>query len=272
MRAPEALEAGTKADSHSALLLGKRAIVRIGLWLLLAALAIFWLGRFTDVDLMLADRVFDQGARGFPWRDAWLTDAFGHGILKLILTAAAVLTVIAAVVDLVRPRASLGFRLRLQIVALSAILVPLVISMLKKASVAHCPWDLERYGGTQPYVRLFEGLPHGAVAGHCLPGGHASTALWLLSLTVFWLPHAPRKALAVAVAAATFGFTVGWGQQLRGAHFLTHTLWSLWIATAIVLVLVAGQQWRVRARQARASAARPRLEPGLLEDAALERS
>jgi membrane-associated PAP2 superfamily phosphatase len=266
MRVPVAREAAVRPDAHTALLLGQRATVRILLWLLLAALAIFWLGRFTDVDLMLADRVFDQAAHGFPWRNAWLADTFSHGILKMFLTGAAVLTIIAAVVDLVRPRASFGLRLRLQIVALSAILVPLATSMLKKASDSHCPWDLQRYGGNQPYVRLFEALPHGALPGHCLPGGHASTALWLLALAVFWLPHAPRKALAVAVAAAAFGFALGWLQQLRGAHFLTHTLWSVWVATAVVLVVIAVQQWRLRARQA-GSAADP-LERELLKDAA----
>jgi membrane-associated PAP2 superfamily phosphatase len=260
-----------KANRHIPLLLGKRAIVRIVLWLLVSALAIFWLGRFTDVDLMLADRVFDHGAGDFPLRHAWLAETFSHRVLKLVLTAAAVLTIIAAVVDLVRPRASFGLRLRLQVVALSAILVPLVTSLLKRSSVGHCPWDLERYGGAQPYVRLFEALPHGAQPGHCLPGGHASTALWLLSLAVFWLPHAPRKALAVAVAAATFGFAVGWGQQVRGAHFLTHTLWSVWIATALVLVVITAQQWRLRARHLRLPAASGQLEPALLEDAALER-
>jgi membrane-associated PAP2 superfamily phosphatase len=26
-------------------------------------------------------------------------------------------------------------------------------------------------------------------------------------------------------------------QQLRGAHFLTHTLWSLWIALATVFII-----------------------------------
>jgi len=30
---------------------------------------------------------------------------------------------------------------------------------------------------------------------------------------------------------------VGWMQQLRGAHFLTHTLWSIWIAVLIVYLL-----------------------------------
>jgi membrane-associated PAP2 superfamily phosphatase len=32
------------------------------------------------------------------------------------------------------------------------------------------------------------------------------------------------------------GLGLGWVQQLRGAHFLSHTLWSAWIAAAIVLL------------------------------------
>ena len=31
------------------------------------------------------------------------------------------------------------------------------------------------------------------------------------------------------------GAASGWLQQMRGAHFLTHTLWSMWISCAIVL-------------------------------------
>lgn len=234
-----------QADGAARVLLGRRALIRSLLWLAAAALAIVWLGRGTDVDLMLADRAFDPDAGTFPWRHAWLAETFNHGILKLALSAAGVLALGAAVAELIRPRAAPRHRLRLQIVALSALLVPLVTSALKHESIAHCPWDLARYGGTEAYVRLFDALPPGALPGHCLPGGHASSALWLLSLALFWLPHAPRKALAVAGAAASFGCAVGWMQQLRGAHFLTHTLWSLWVAAALVLALTAGLQRRV---------------------------
>ncbi|UUZ57577.1 hypothetical protein LP419_13670 [Massilia sp. H-1] len=37
---------------------------------------------------------------------------------------------------------------------------------------------------------------------------------------------------------------IGWIQQLRGAHFLTHTLWSMWIACALVITV-----WRVATRK-----------------------
>ncbi|MBD8530890.1 MULTISPECIES: phosphatase PAP2 family protein [unclassified Massilia] len=229
-------------------LLGAGQLLRLCAWLAASAALIFWLGHFTDIDLDLADAVYDAGIHAFPWRYTWLADTFNHTILKGVLTLAAAWFVLAAARDAWRPRAGRTAldRLRLRVVGLSAVLVPVVISTLKQASVAHCPWDLARYGGSEPYLRLFEALPPGVAAGHCLPAGHASSALWLLSLCVLWLPARPRRACRVALAALLFGGLVGWMQQLRGAHFLTHTLWSIWLACAVVLAIVASVQWQPR--------------------------
>jgi membrane-associated PAP2 superfamily phosphatase len=119
-----------------------------------------------------------------------------------------------------------------------------VISLLKQLSSSHCPWDLARYGGEQPYVRIFDILPAGAIPGHCLPAGHASSALWLLSLAVYWLPAQARAARVTAFLGITAGSLLGFLQQLRGAHFLTHTLWSLWIASATVVLVILVLQGR----------------------------
>ena len=231
-------------------LLGARQAMVLCAWLFVSALVILWIGRATDIDLMLADAVYDAATGTFPWRHAWLTDTFSHVILKGLLTLAAAYFILAAILDALRPRTRRDAldRLRLRVVGLSAVLVPVVISTLKQASVAHCPWDLARYGGDEPYLRLFDALPLGVQAGHCLPAGHASTALWLVSLCVYWLPSRPGAARRVASLALLLGALVGWMQQLRGAHFLTHTLWSVWIACAVVLVIVAGLQWQPRRR------------------------
>jgi len=38
---------------------------------------------------------------------------------------------------------------------------------------------------------------------------------------------------------------MGWVQQMRGAHFLSHTLWSLWVSWAVVLLVHAAcGAWR----------------------------
>ncbi len=221
-------------------LLDRRSGALLAGTLVVAALVIAWLGQFTDIDLALADWLFDAGARSFAWRDAWLADTFNHQILKLLFTLAALGFIGLAGFDLVRPsvRRSALDRLRLRVVALSAVLVPLVVSLLKQVSVSHCPWDLARYGGQEPYLRLFDALPAGVMPGHCMPAGHASSALWLVALAVYWLPAPARHARTIAFMALSVGAASGWLQQMRGAHFLTHTLWSMWIGCAIVLGVI----------------------------------
>lgn len=83
-----------------------------------------------------------------------------------------------------------------------------------------------------------DSIPSGLELGACFPGGHATTGLWLASLCVFWIPNKPRKALAVFALGLLLGFIMGWVQQMRGAHFLFHTLWSMWIASLIILILL----------------------------------
>lgn len=241
--------------ARSTVLDASTAIV-IGALLCLAASTIFVLGRFTDIDLTLADALYDSAAGAFPWRHAWLTDMFSHRILKAGLTVLAALFIAAAIGDAIRPQVLRGRprdRLRLRVIAWSAVLVPTVISLLKQNSDAHCPWDLARYGGAEPYVRLFDTLPLGALPGHCLPAGHASSALWLVSLAVLWLPGQERKAWRAAGAALALGLAVGWMQQMRGAHFLTHTLWSACIACGVVLALVMVLQSLAKPRPAAAA-------------------
>jgi membrane-associated PAP2 superfamily phosphatase len=229
-----------------ATLLPAPALWRLAAGLAAAALAILWLGRLTDIDLALADAMFEPVSGAFPWRHAWLTEAFGHGILKWPLVLIGLGFIGVAVVDLFRPSAQRSAidRLRLRVVALSAVCVPAAVSTLKQLSSSHCPWDLLRYGGEQPYLRLFEALPAGVMPGQCLPAGHASSALWLVSLAVYWLPARPATAGRMACLALVPGLVLGWFQQLRGAHFMTHTLWSAWIACALVPALIATLQAR----------------------------
>ncbi|NHZ66423.1 phosphatase PAP2 family protein [Massilia genomosp. 1] len=204
-----------------------------------SALAIGWINAFTDLDLILAQAMFDPASGTFPWRHAWFAETVSHVWAKAALLTLAGGMVLTALFDLLWPRAAwtTPFRLRLRVVALSALLAPSWISALKYMSTSHCPWDLALFGGSETYVRLFQSALPYASLGHCMPAGHASSALWLVSLAVFWLPHRPRTALRVGAAMLGLGFALGWMQQLRGAHFLTHTLWSMWWTCLIVSLL-----------------------------------
>jgi len=215
---------------------------RVALILAGCALTIALLETLTDVDLHLARVMAGPGPSAFQLRHNWWAATVAHGFLKNVMIVLGLCAVLPALADLIRPRArwSGRFRPRLRIVALSAVLVPLTVSLLKRASSSHCPWDLIEFGGAETYVRLFDAAPPGASAGQCMPAGHASAGLWLIALAVFWLPERPRFACAVGGAMLAVGFAMGWIQQLRGAHFLSHTLWSMWIACAIVALL-----WRL---------------------------
>lgn len=61
-------------------LIGARQAWRIAAALIVSAGFVFWLGRCTDIDLMLADALYDPGLHAFPWRHAWLTETFSHVI------------------------------------------------------------------------------------------------------------------------------------------------------------------------------------------------
>lgn len=229
-----------------------RSSERLGLILLVSAAAILWIGQATDLDLRLADAAYDPGLRDFPLRHAWLTERFNHVLVKYALTVLGAACILSAAWDRCAPwPLSALRRVQLRVLALSAVLVPLAISCMKQVASSHCPWDLARYGGVMPYVRLLENMPSGIMPGNCMPAGHASTALWLAALAVFWLPARPRTAAAVFGVLLGLGFAVGWLQQLRGAHFLTHTLWSMWVSCAVIMAAARLADPHAMLRQAR---------------------
>lgn len=111
-----------------------------------------------------------------------------------------------------------------------------VISVLKHFSEHACPWDLVLYGGTQPLIALFGSLPTGASAGHCFPGGHASGGFALMAFYFGFRDTLPKLAKMGLILGLLFGFIMGWSQMMRGAHFMSHNLWTAWIVWMIIFV------------------------------------
>jgi membrane-associated PAP2 superfamily phosphatase len=116
-------------------------------------------------------------------------------------------------------------------------LVPAVIGVMKARSDIYCPWDLQRYGGEQPYHHFFDSLPPPGEpdCGNCFPAGHASGGFALMALGFLF---ERRRAQWTGFA---IGFTVGWTmgiyQLLKGAHFLSHTITTMLIAALIIQVI-----------------------------------
>lgn len=111
----------------------------------------------------------------------------------------------------------------------------LAVPALKRLSATSCPWDVVDYGGAVPWVSHWAWTVVDGGPGHCFPSGHAVTAFAFLVPALAGRrahPRAARRALAAVLAA---GFAFGAVQMLRGAHYLSHVLWSGWLCAALAV-------------------------------------
>ena len=215
--------------------------------LALSALALAWVFHATALDLRLEAPYYDAASHTFPWRRAWISKYFVHRYLKYGLIALGVWVwgVLVAAWLGRGPRWLAGRRRRWATVALSFALVPTVIAVPRHFSTMHCPWDVTDFGGYVAYFDLLSPAPAGAPLGRCFPAGFVTGSSWLLAFALLWYPERPRRALLAGLGLFAFALGMGWVQQMRGAHFPSHTLWSLWLSWLLVLLIHAAcQAWR----------------------------
>jgi membrane-associated PAP2 superfamily phosphatase len=122
---------------------------------------------------------------------------------------------------------------------ISALLSIGIVGLLKQLTNVDCPWDLTVFGGRFPYVELFADRPDALRVGRCFPAAHASSGYALLALYfTFRERHAGLAKLGLALGVLT-GLTFGLAQQARGAHFVSHDLWSAFVVWMVTLSLYA---------------------------------
>lgn len=180
----------------------------------------------------LAVSAWFGGPDGFPWRHRWLTDTVLHQGGRLIGWAALALLV----ADLVSPvidGPATHERWRALLVTLVALVA---VPALKRVSATSCPWDLAPFGGSVPYVPhwWFGTLDGGP--GHCFPSGHAVSAFAFLGAATAWRRARPQLARTATAAIMVLGAIFGTAQLVRGAHFVSHTLWSAWLCWVIAIL------------------------------------
>lgn len=179
----------------------------------------------SGLDLALA-RVAADGT-GFALRDNWTLGVLLHDGMRRAAFAAALWLAVGIwwPTGVLR---RLSTRARVQWLA-SLLLGVALVNVLKYASRSSCPWDLAEFGGAAAYLSHWSwGLADGG-PGRCFPAGHASAGFAFAGGFFALRPVAPRAALACLAAVALGGLVLGVAQQLRGAHFMSHTLWTAWV-------------------------------------------
>jgi membrane-associated PAP2 superfamily phosphatase len=207
------------------------AVITLALMLILMA----W--DATDLDMRLAH--WFGTAQGFPLTDNWLLEGVLHeGGRRLSWVVALALTL--AVWWPFGSLRRLESRERGQLI-LGSLAAVLLVSLLKSVSPASCPWDLSAFGGVARHLSHWSWTRDGG-SGHCFPAGHASSGFAFIGGYFIWRRHSARVARNWLLLSLLAGFTLGFAQQARGAHFMSHTLWTGWLCWSVGLAIDAGRR------------------------------
>lgn len=190
------------------------------------ALVLIVLWDLSGLDVVLARAM--GGLQAFPLRDNWFLGTVAHTGAKYAAWVFEMGLCLLAVWP-AGPFARLPLVRRVQL-ATTVVLASGLVALLKANSLTSCPWDLHEFGGLARHLSHWSGwFDTDGGAGRCFPAGHASTGFAFLGGYFALRHHAPRMGRRWLMAALGAGALLGICQQLRGAHFLSHTLWTGWI-------------------------------------------
>lgn len=195
---------------------------------LICLLLLVWDG--SGLDLWAAGLA--GNSQGFALREHWLlTSGFHEG--GRMAAWALLLGLSVAVWWPVGALRRIDQAARIQLVV-TALLAVLLVGVLKATSATSCPWDLSVFGGVARYQSHWSapGQADGG-SGHCFPAGHASSAFAFLGGYFVFRRTAPRLARRWLLATLVAGAVLGLAQQIRGAHFMSHTLWTGWLCWCV---------------------------------------
>jgi membrane-associated PAP2 superfamily phosphatase len=207
-------------------------------YLIACAVLLLWVYPKTNLDFDLISPYYDVDNKIFSLKnDAFLTQVMHVGLRNFVIFIALMTLFLATFGH----KLKLSALVRRQLIWSFAgmMLSTLAVSILKSQSMHACPWDLIQFGGNFPFYPLFANLPKGEMAGHCWPGGHASGGFALMAFFFAFRRTHPIFAYVSLVISLMLGFVMGWTQMLRGAHFLSHSLWSAWVVWLVLLILSA---------------------------------
>jgi membrane-associated PAP2 superfamily phosphatase len=220
----------------------------VHLWvpLLIFAAAIIAID-ISHLDWRIAHALYSwEGYRWLLKRD-FITETVIHKLGRN-LSILAWLSVLCAWAATYRRPALAAWRTPLAYLALSIVLSTLLVSWTKSWTNMDCPWDMIGLGGSRPYIKLYEARPDYLPHNACFPAGHASGGYAWMSLYFFFLMARPGWRWYGLGIGSLVGLIFGIGQQLRGAHFLSHDLWTAAICWASALALYLLFSARVKRR------------------------
>lgn len=197
----------------------------------------------TNTDFFIQDRLYSFEQKRWLFQDPdKIYHFFFYKMIKIPIYIIGVFALYKVLYGKFKKRPFGEYRSYL-IVFLSLAILPTTIATVGKKSInVQCPYDIYRYGGSVPYVKLFEPYPVNPnrpdgkwPPGNCWPAGHASGGFALLSLYV--LARNKKEKVWALVIAMSFGLTMSVFQMLRGAHYISHQIDTFLLALILISFL-----------------------------------
>ena len=203
------------------------------------------------LDLTIARWFFDDARRIFPLTNQWLLKTLLHDAARTMSAVAALALLGLTLTSWVTPRMKTvrEHREALLFTSIATLTAAAIVGALKHFSSHACPWDLAVFGGSAPYHPLLGAAVSGASIDGCFPAAHPLAGYAWLAVGFALYPITRRGTWQAWALAFALGTLFGAVQILRGAHFLSHVLWSAWIVWAVnVALLSAIPSWPCRSQ------------------------
>jgi membrane-associated PAP2 superfamily phosphatase len=214
------------------------------LWLSIASLILILVFfEYSNADLVVQNYFYSRADKSWLLNDpTGIYRLIFYKGIKFPLYALGIGTLIASIVTWKHHHWK-ERRKGLLIVTLTLIILPSTIATIGKYSTnVQCPYDIKEFNGQIPYVKLFEKYPLNPNSpdgtwprGKCFPAGHASGGFALFSLVC--LVRKRKNKILLFLFAFIYGWTMAVYQMLRGAHFISHHLTTIFLSLILVSTL-----------------------------------
>ena len=199
-------------------------------WLLLLVYFCLMMGlEYFGGDLKLAGYIYALEGQQWLLRKHWLTNEVLHDGGRWLNYIAVLSVLVITIFFTVKHKQYSSLARAWQGLTLSLIVSFVAVSYLKSITDIDCPWSLELFGGDRPYLSLFAHRSNSLPMAYCFPAGHASIGYAWVALFFMFREIKPAWRYYGLGIGMGFGLLFGFSQQLRGAHFLSHDITTLFI-------------------------------------------
>lgn len=203
---------------------------------LVVFISLVFIFHFTDFDLFVSNFFYDFELNLWYFGESWWAKTFIHEWGRDLVAIIFLLSLVSLISCLLFKKIRRNWFFFAYIV-LVILFSTGIVAAIKHFTNIDCPWDLSLYNGSQPYYNIFSNYAGEAINGRCFPGGHSSGGFSLL-LFYFLLRDINRRYAYIALGMAILiGSVFSLGQWVRGAHFVSHDMWSAMICWFIALLL-----------------------------------